>query len=148
MNVKDIEFQTVSRELEYFIKDSYADFENHYDGFLHYSQISRVIETILLGLPLPIIWADHFGKDFFANGHIISAYKEFKISGMSILNITGLCSFAQGLNYDTLDGYLQRRLDETIVSVKLLTSVNTMHTKQIKELVWNSLSEKVFCVKY
>ena len=58
----------------------YATYSNTYNGVLTQSQISRVIESIILRLPMPKIWLCSTTDTIFMNGYILESVKEFKKS--------------------------------------------------------------------
>ena len=145
MNPKDIEFATKNLGIKPFLED-FKEFKNPYDGILTPSQVSKVIESILAQLPLPIIWIDFFGKDIFGNGYILSAVKDFQENNIKIKNNTGLFEIYKNHTWEQIDRSSQRRIDETYITIKMLTNVDSGIAQKVKELVWSVSVEQNYVV--
>ena len=146
MEAKDIVFTTENKGIGKILTD-YATFNNSYTGVLIPSQVSKIIECLFINFPLPIMWVDFYGNEIFGNGYIISAVKEFEKGEIKIQNLTGVCEYANGKNYNNLESSLKRRIYEREIQIKIIMNSNKDNCTSIKKLVCDMLLEKYFVVK-
>ncbi len=144
MSQLNVNFHSVTRNIESLINEDYV---NDYTEQLSKKQISRIVESIILKIPTPTIWIDHFKKEIFTNGYIIAALKEFRKDKTELLNVTGCLLTLKGDTYETLDFNIARQLYDTELSVKVLMEPVDETSELVKNLVWSFSEQKDFKVR-
>ena len=114
---KDIRFHTETPSLDKLMAEK---FKSSTDGILTPSQISRVVESVLIRLPLPALYWDHYSEEIFGNGYLVSAVRDFIHQGSKILNVTKCVEEMEGKTFQDLDRHLQRRILETHLTMYVL----------------------------
>ena len=126
----------------------YADFKTGYAGVLTPSQISIVIETIFLGIPLPSVYLDLNSNEVFGNGYIVEAFKNFISNEFKIQNLTGLLDDLSGKTYNDIGRPLQRTIAQTMFPVQIIHKSNDCEQVQkYRDIMANVCFDKNYVVR-
>jgi len=100
------------------------------------TQESFVIEAILQCIPIPAIWVQEDAKGWrhpVKGEHVINALYKFIVQGEH-LNCTRDTDL-HGKTYDNLKNTLKLRLDATVITIHLMSEVNTYDANAIMNIV-------------
>ena len=141
----DIKFQTRNTTIGILIGENYT---TPYDGILTSSQISTVIESLILQLPMPKLFADSTKKEIFANGHIVSAVRDFqRCSNIKLKNTTGfLLETFQNKNWSELENWTCNRITSNSIIVETAYGVDNETIEKLKDMIFNVSAPKTFVV--
>ncbi len=122
------------------------DYDNFCNGLQTPSQISKIIEIILLRVPLPQVWADHKNEEFFAHSYILSAVQDFQTGKFKIKNLTGAFPDLVDLTFEELSNDKQRLIDETTIDINILTIYNQEILTEVKKFILETVATKYYIV--
>lgn len=144
MNAIDVNFNTKNTSIASALEFNYT---NPYDGILTTSQVSKIIETILIRIPTQTLWVDHFRGEYFAHSYILSAVTEFLKGEIKIKNLSGALEVIKDKTCNELESHLIRRITECEISIQILNCPSESAANEIKKLVLETYASQNYVVQ-
>ena len=122
VDTRPMTIDLVLKRIQFDEIDLAPDFQRHAEIWTLTAQ-SRLIESILIRIPLPAFYMDATNEDkwLVIDGlQRLSALKKFAIDKVLQLSNLEFLTHLEGKNYDELPRNYQRRIDETVLTISLI----------------------------